>query len=335
MTLEDFLYEWNSDGQYVSVHTSGSTGQPKSMLVEKSRMLASARITCDFLGLKPGNSALLCMSLDFIAGKMMVVRSIERDLKLISVTPSNHPLADVDSPIDFAAMVPSQVFGSLQVPAEREKLRQIRHLIIGGGAVPQDVESQLRSFPNAVWSTYGMTETLSHIALRRISGKDASQWYSPFRGVELSLFNGQGNIGQLVINAPHVCQERLITNDIVEIRQDNTDKQFRIIGRTDNVICSGGIKLHIEEIEEQLRPHLPMPFCISKRADEKFGEVAVLLIEHQSSAASECKEPILDICRKTLPAYSVPKEIICVGQIPLTGTGKIDRATAQNLAKKH
>lgn len=335
MTLEDFLYEWNSDGQYVSVHTSGSTGQPKSMLVEKSRMLASARITCDFLGLKPGNSALLCMSLNFIAGKMMVVRSIERDLKLISVTPSNHPLADVDSPIDFAAMVPSQVFGSLQVPAEREKLRQIRHLIIGGGAVPQDVESQLRSFPNAVWSTYGMTETLSHIALRRISGKDASQWYSPFCGVELSLFNGQGNIGQLVINAPHVCQERLITNDIVEIRQDNTDKQFRIIGRTDNVICSGGIKLHIEEIEEQLRPHLSMPFCISKKEDEKFGEVAVLLIEHQSSAASECKEPILDICRKTLPAYSVPKEIICVGQIPLTGTGKIDRATAQNLAKKH
>ena len=335
MTLEDFLYEWHGDGQYISVHTSGSTGQPKSMLVEKSRMLASARITCDFLGLKPDDSALLCMSLDYIAGKMMVVRSIERRLKLISVTPSNHPLACIDYPIDFAAMVPSQVFGSLQVPAEREKLRQIRQLIIGGGAIPQDVESQLRSFPNAVWSTYGMTETLSHIALRRISGKGASQWYSPFCGVDLSLFNGQGNIGQLVINAPQVCQEKLITNDIVEIRQDNTDKQFRIIGRTDNVICSGGIKLHIEEIEEQLRPHLPMPFCISKKEDEKFGEVAVLLIEHQSSAASECKEPILDICRKTLPAYSVPKEIICVGQIPLTGTGKIDRATAQNLAKKH
>ena len=335
MTLEDFLYEWHGDGQYISVHTSGSTGQPKSMLVEKSRMLASARITCDFLGLKPGNSALLCMSLDFIAGKMMVVRSIERRLKLISVTPSNHPLADVDSPIDFAAMVPSQVFGSLQVPAEREKLRQIRHLIIGGGAVPQDVESQLRSFPNAVWSTYGMTETLSHIALRRISGKDASQWYSPFSGVELSLSNCQDNIGQLVISAPHVCPEELVTNDIVEIRRDSTNYQFRIIGRTDNVICSGGIKLHIEEIEEQLRPHLSMPFCISKRADEKFGEVAVLLIEHQATSASVCKEAILDICRKTLPAYSVPKEIICVGQIPLTGTGKIDRATAQNLAKKH
>lgn len=334
MTLEDFLYEWHGDGQYISVHTSGSTGQPKTMLVEKSRMLASARITCDFLDLKPGDSALLCMSLDYIAGKMMVVRSIERGLKLISVTPSNHPLADVDSPIDFAAMVPSQVFGSLQVPAEREKLRKIRHLIIGGGAVPQDVESQLRSFPNAVWSTYGMTETLSHIALRRISGKDASQWYSPFSGVELSLSNCQDNIGQLVISAPHVCPEELVTNDIVEIRRDSTNYQFRIIGRTDNVICSGGIKLHIEEIEEQLRPHLSMPFCISKRADEKFGEVAVLLIEHQATSASVCKEAILDICRKTLPAYSVPKEIISVGQIPLTGSGKIDRATAQNLAKK-
>ena len=336
MTLEEFLSEWNNGSDRVLVHTSGSTGKPKPMMVEKKRMLNSARITCDFLGLKPGDSALLCMSLDYIAGKMVVVRSIERHLHLISVCPSGHPLKDVNEEITFAAMVPMQVYNTLQVPEERARLCRIRHLIIGGGAIDEALEQKLKALPGdvAIWSTYGMTETLSHIALRRISGKDASQWYSPFRGVELSLFNGQGNIGQLVINAPHVCQEKLITNDIVEIRQDSTDKQFRIIGRTDNVICSGGIKLHIEEIEEQLRPHLPMPFCISKRADEKFGEVAVLLIEHQATSASVCKEAILDICRKTLPAYSVPKEIISVGQIPLTGSGKIDRATAQNLAKK-
>ena len=116
MSLEDFLIEWENDSPYVEVKTSGSTGEPKRMMVEKQRMLNSARITCDFLGLKEGDTALLCMSLDYIAGKMMVVRAIERGLKLISVEPSGHPLASLASPLSFAAMVPMQVYNSLQVP---------------------------------------------------------------------------------------------------------------------------------------------------------------------------------------------------------------------------
>ena len=163
MTLEDFLSEWNNDSDRVLVHTSGSTGKPKPMMVEKKRMLNSARITCDFLGLKPGDSALLCMSLDYIAGKMVVVRSIERHLHLISVSPSGHPLKDVNEEITFAAMVPMQVYNTLQVPEERERLCHIRHLIIGGGAIDAALEKELKSFPGniAIWSTYGMTETLS------------------------------------------------------------------------------------------------------------------------------------------------------------------------------
>ena len=270
MSLEEFLLEWRSDSPYVEVKTSGSTGEPKRMMVEKRRMMNSARITCDFLGLKPGDTALLCMSLDYIAGKMMVVRSIERNLKLITVEPSGHPLTE-DSKYDLVAMVPMQVYNSLQVPEEKERLMQIKHLIIGGGAIDESMEEELRDFPNAVWSTYGMTETLSHIALRRLNGKEASEWYEPFPSVKVRL----NEEGCLVIDAPEVCEETLVTNDIAEI--EASGRRFRILGRKDNVICSGGIKIQTEEVERTLKPYLDAPYMISKRPDPKFGEIVVLL----------------------------------------------------------
>ena len=213
MSLDEFLAEWRNESPYVRVQTSGSTGEPKPMLVEKRRMLASARRTNDFLGLKPGDTALLCMSLDYIAGKMMVVRAIERDLQLMVVEPNGHPLKQGDG-VTFAAMVPMQVYNSLQVPAECERLKQIKHLIIGGGAIDETLAEALKAFPNNVWSTYGMTETLSHIALRRLSGPEASDWYTPFPSVKVSV----NDEGCLVIDAPEVCAERLVTNDIAEIQ---------------------------------------------------------------------------------------------------------------------
>ena len=245
MTLNEFLAEWHNDNPRILVHTSGSTGKPKPLMVEKRRMLNSARITCDFLGLKPGDTALLCMPLDYIAGKMMVVRSLQRGLRLTSVRPSSHPLADDTLPsFTFAAMVPMQVYNTLKVPCERERLMHIRHLIIGGGAISDELAQMIKPLPNAVWSTYGMTETLSHIALRRLNGPDASLWYTPFDGVGISL-NADGC---LVIDAPEVCAEPLVTNDIAQLRTDDrTGKTlFRIKGRKDNVVCSGGIKIQIE-----------------------------------------------------------------------------------------
>lgn len=342
MELEEFLSEWNNAENVIRVHTSGSTGKPKEMLVEKRRMLASAKITCDFLNLKEGDSALLCMPLDFIAGKMMIVRSIERNLNLTTIKPSNHPLANTATAFDLVAMVPSQVYGSLQIPEEKEKLKSIRNLIIGGGSISAEIEAELKTFPNAVWSTYGMTETLSHIALRRINGENTSAWYTPFEGVGIRIIeaeNNEGNIGQLVISAPHVCASTLVTNDIVEINkedyldQNKSAKRFRIIGRKDNVICSGGIKLHIEEIEDLLRQNISSLFCVSKRADKKFGEAAILLVEKDNNNSENItQETLMQICKQTLPAYSVPKDIIFVQKIPLTGTGKIDRASAATLA---
>ena len=333
MTLEDFLSEWNNDSDRVLVHTSGSTGKPKPMMVEKKRMLNSARITCDFLGLKPGDSALLCMSLDYIAGKMVVVRSIERHLHLISVSPSGHPLKDVNEEITFAAMVPMQVYNTLQVPEERERLSRIRHLIIGGGAIDAALEKELKSFPGniAIWSTYGMTETLSHIALRRINGDEPSEWYQPFDSVHIS----QTEEGCLVIDAPQVCAETLVTNDIVEIEPYIYNKveklRFRIKGRKDNVICSGGIKIQIEEVETLLKPHLEKPFMLAKKKDGKFGEIAVLLSEDEDIKRVEAtvRRLLSDESEKSSDhkkyKYWIPKEFRYVEHLPLTETGKPKR----------
>ena len=320
MSLDEFLEEWNNPSPYVHVQTSGSTGVPKPMLVEKRRMLASARITNDFLGLREGDTALLCMSLDYIAGKMMVVRSLERGLKLIVQEPSGHPMGLRHRvSLDFAAMVPMQVYSTLQVPEERERLKQIRHLIIGGGAIDEAMAAELKTFPNAVWSTYGMTETLSHIALRRLSGPEASGWYTPFPSVKVSL----SPEGCLIIDAPEVCPEPLVTNDIAEL----SPQGFRILGRKDNVICSGGIKIQIEEVESRLRPFLRVPYLLSKRPDPKFGEVAVLLTEGSVDDARQ-------VCERILPKYHQPRHYLHVDHIPLTETGKPARQQAALLCRQ-
>lgn len=325
MTLEDFLTEWRSSSPLMEVRTSGSTGKPKRMLVEKRRMRASARVTCDFLGLRRGDTALLCMPLEYIAGKMMAVRAEVCGLRLVSVEPSAHPLRGVDGRIDFAAMVPMQVYSSLRVPGEAERLRAIRHLIIGGGAIDDALEQELRAFPNAVWSTYGMTETLSHIALRRVSGDDASLWYEPFDGVSVSLSPD----GCLVIHAPAVSPVRLVTNDIAELQPCHGGKcRFRIIGRRDNVICSGGIKIQAEEAERLLRPHMRCGFMITRVPDARLGEAVTLLADGMHG------EDITAVCRAILPRHWVPRHILRVAALPLTPTGKPARADAEALARK-
>ena len=317
--LETFLQEWQNDEPTVWVHTSGSTGTPKPMQVEKKRMEASARLTCSFLGLKEGDSALLCMPLQYIAGKMVVVRSLVAGLRLIPMAPSGHPLKDLKEAPTFAAMIPMQVYNTLQVPEEKAILMGIKHLIIGGGAIDDALAYELKDFPNQVWSTYGMTETLSHIALRKLNGTDASDWYTPFENVRIRL----SEEGTLIIHAPNVCAEELITNDIAEI---NKEGKFRIIGRKDNIINSGGVKIQIEQVEATLREHLEIPFQITAKKDAKFGEIVVLIYNKVKD-----EKEIRRICEDKLPAYWVPKRYFGVDELPLTGTGKPDRATAKKM----
>ena len=318
--LEAFLQEWQNDEPTVWVHTSGSTGTPKPLQVEKERMRASARLTCSFLGLKEGDSALLCMPLQYIAGKMVVVRSLVAGLRLLPVAPCGHPLKELTEIPTFAAMIPMQVYNTLQVSEERSKLMEIKHLIIGGGAIDDALGRELKTFPNHVWSTYGMTETLSHIALRRLNGAEASDWYTPFENVRIRL----SEENTLIIHAPSVCAEELTTNDIAEI---NDEGKFRILGRKDNTINSGGVKIQIEQVEAALKEHLDIPFQITARKDAKFGEIVVLLYNKVKEEAD-----IRRICEEKLPAYWVPKIYLPVEELPLTGTGKPDRATARRIA---
>ncbi len=350
MVLEEFLAEWQNAADCVAVHTSGSTGKPKAMLVEKRRMTALARVQCDFLGLRRGHVAMLCMQLDYIGAKMVVVRCIERGMRLVAVQPSGHPLADREAVMidfsqrpwrivplcswteagapDFAAMVPMQVYNTLGDAAETQWLRRVGHLIIGGGAIDDALALRLCDFPNPVWSTYGMTETLSHIALRRINGAAGSSWYVPFEGVAVSASAD----GCLVVDAPMVHDGLLLTNDRVEITRlpdvQGGKVAFRVLGRKDNVIVSGGVKIQIEEVERRLRPLLAAPFMVTKLADEKFGEAVVLLTEDADVAA------VAGICAAALPKYWQPRAIFPVSRVPVTPNGKPARAEAALLAAR-
>lgn len=324
VSLADFLAEWFNPLPVLKVQTSGSTGTPKELWVEKQRMRNSARLTVNFLGLKAGDTALICMPLKYIGGKMVIVRALTTGLNLIPITPCGHPMASLDTAPVFAAMTPMQVFNSLQIKEEKELLKQINHLIIGGGAIDTELAQALKEFPHAVWSTYGMTETLSHIALRRLSGPDASEWYTPFNEVKLNL----STEGTLIIQAPSVNPETLVTNDLVIL---NDRGQFRITGRKDNIINTGGVKVQIEQVETILKPLLSFAIQITSASDPKFGERIILLAETGKAINEEQQHQLSNACEH-LPAYWRPKEVIPVHTLPQTGSGKPDRAKAKILA---
>lgn len=308
------------------------------------------------------------MPLRYIAGKMMVVRSLYAGLDLEVREPSGHPLAGGgDTPLRFAAMIPMQVYNTLRVPEERKRLERTDILIIGGGAIDAALEREIRKMPNRVYSTYGMTETLSHIALRRLNGPEASPYYHPFPSVTLSLSPDN----TLVIDAPLVCDGRLVTNDVARLLPDGS---FAILGRKDNIINSGGIKIQIEEVEERLRAGLgdESDFAVTAVPDEKFGEALTLLLASPVSAPrsrpnearglalvrpavspvsdsrsrpsetsglalvrlamSHASHPEVLKTISQLPKYQQPKHILRVAAIPRTGSGKIDRPACRKLA---
>lgn len=351
--LNAFLTDWFSESPYLRVHTSGSTGTPKERIVRKEQMMQSALLTCRFLGLRKGDKALLCMPLDYIAGKMMVVRSLVAGLDLYLRAPSGHPFARLETPsVRFAALIPLQVYNSLQVETERQRLSRTDILIIGGGAIDRALEKEIQTLPNAVYSTYGMTETLSHIALRRLNGPEASSSYTPFPSVKISLSKEE----TLVIEAPGVCDERLETNDIAHLLPDGS---FTIVGRKDNIINSGGVKIQIECVEEALRSIISATFAIISVPHPKFGEAVVLLIEKETGGDEETRsagqvseascsqdtlshpasltwkdrrEDLKAAIDRTLEKYLRPKYIAEVDAVPQTGSGKINRAACRHLA---
>lgn len=317
-----FLNEWFDASPIITVHTSGSTGVPKELVVRKDRMMQSARLTCEFLNLQAGDTALLCMNLRYIGAMMMVVRSLVAGLNLVVRPASGHPLSDVEVPLKFAAMVPLQVYNTLRVPAERKRLEHTDILIIGGGAVDDSLEAELKTIPIAAYSTYGMTETLSHIALRRLNGEAASKCYYPFSSVELSL----SAENTLIVKAPLICDDVLQTNDIACLCSDGG---FTIAGRKDNVINSGGIKIQAEEMENRLQPFIPVPFAVTAVPDPCLGQALTLLI----AGKPDIKE-LENKLQAVLETYYRPKHIFITELIPQTENGKIDRTGCRILAQQ-
>lgn len=317
-----FLNEWFDASPIITVHTSGSTGVPKGLVVRKDRMMQSARLTCEFLNLQAGDTALLCMNLRYIGAMMMVVRSLVAGLNLVVRPASGHPLSDVEVPLKFAAMVPLQVYNTLRVPAERKRLEHTDILIIGGGAVDDSLEAELKTIPIAAYSTYGMTETLSHIALRRLNGEAASKCYYPFPSVELSL----SAENTLIVKAPLICDDVLQTNDIACLCSDGG---FTIAGRKDNVINSGGIKIQAEEMENRLQPFIPVPFAVTAVPDPCLGQALTLLI----AGKPDIKE-LENKLQAVLETYYRPKHIFITELIPQTENGKIDRTGCRILAQQ-
>ncbi len=312
-----FLVDWLSDTEVVVATTSGSTGKPKKIRLQKKFMEVSARMTLDFFGLKPGDKALLCLPVRYIAAKMMVVRAAVGKLDLYCIEPRLYPFSTWTPPLDFAAMTPAQAEKLLETEEGKAFLSRIKKLLLGGAALSPRLEEKLQSLKTAVWHSYGMTETLSHVALRKVNGPDKEESFRPLPGITLK----QTQMGCLSITAPHIGVFDLRTNDVAEFLPGGS---FRIQGRTDNVINSGGVKLFPEQIEQKLAAWITAPFYVRKKPDSLLGERPVLFIESEVWPQEQIKLLQMRI-QTALDKLEIPDEIVFKKTFRRTASGKIIR----------
>ena len=316
----DFIRSWLDGASHFTVHTSGSTGTPKQIELSREAMTASAERTCDFFKLKNGDIALLALPATHIGGKMMILRSMIRGLQLICVEPRSNPLEHLvfDGEIEFAAFTPMQMSAILDDKMSGIMLSQFHKIILGGGEVSYPLRQKLQTISASVYETYGMTETISHIALKKINGADRSEYFTAIDGVKISTDARDC----LVIDAPHLSSERIITNDIVNIITDN---RFQWLGRYDNIINTGGIKVSAEEIERKLQPYLDWSFFIAGVADDLLGQRVVMVVE-TSKPEEYMHHRYGDILNSHLSKYEKPKQILVIDQFSYTENGKVNKA---------
>lgn len=317
-----FIKEWFDEKPYVTAHTSGSTGKPKEIRLLKTDMEASARLTNTFFQINAHSRLLLCLSPSYIAGKMMIVRWLLSGGELHIRKPSTSPLRPDDDNIQFAAMVPAQVKSILSDDKTVPLLNKITSLIIGGAPLDDETEARLQNTTVSAYATYGMTETMSHVALRKIGHEKE---YFALGDVTFS----KDERGCLTINLPHLSIGRITTNDMVQL-QDS--RHFKWLGRYDNVINSGGIKIIPEEIEDLLRRYIPSRFYIAGAPDDKWGEKPVLVIEGEPWS-SEDQEKLHAKIESTIEPYKRPKEIRFYKQLQETASGKILRILPKTINK--
>ncbi len=314
--LYQFLLDWfDPSNDFILQKTSGSTGSPKNIKIPKDKMINSALMTGRYFNLMKEQNALLCLSTDYIGGKMMVIRAMVWGMNLICLEPSNHCLDKLQhlDEIAFAAMVPSQLFHSHFHP----KFHNINKVIVGGAPVSDDLLLRIADCSTEVYATYGMTETVSHIALRKLNGSQASDVYTVLPDIKINLQENDC----LAIDAPKLNDEYVLTRDLIEIV---TDDSFRYLGRLDNVVNSGGVKIIPEQVEEKLRDLIKAPFIVGGRADAVLGEHLVLLIEAELLSA-DVRAEILANSKVLLSKYEIPKAVVALPEFVRTETGKLRR----------
>ncbi len=312
--IGDFLLDWCNVGQNIEVKTSGSTGKPKHVGLKKEHMVNSALATGAYFKLEAGDSALLCISADFIAGKMMLVRAMVLGLQLDYVKPSSSPMDFVSKKYDFCAMVPLQFQNSIA------KLDCIKTLIVGGAPLSKQHVKKLQNISTDIYETYGMTETLTHVAVKKISlnAVNFSEVEMYFRGLPNIVFKTDDR-NCLIIQAPKISDTSIITNDIVNLRSET---EFEWLGRYDNIINSGGVKLIPESIEAKLASIIENRFFVSGVSDKILGQKMVLLIEGKVDKAA-LLERMKDA--KTFQKFEIPKDIFNVPKFIETASGKVNR----------
>lgn len=319
--IYSFILDWIDDRDYIEQKSSGTTGKPKTLKIPKESMMLSAKNTCTLFDIHFGQTALLCLPIEYIAGKMMIVRALVGGLNLLYTEPTSMPDLSGFGVIDFCAMVPLQTYNSLN---SVETLRRIKKLIVGGAEIRDELEVMLRDLTNEVYATYGMAETCSHVATRRISGTAYERFYNAIPGVKFSA----DDRSCLIINADFLNSE-VITNDVVDLIDEKT---FRWIGRYDNLINSGGIKIVPEEIETIISKATGLDCAIMGIPDEKLGEKVILILEKGGSETTE--EEIQALLESELPKRFQPKEILFIEELPRNHAFKVNRRMLADQIKK-
>lgn len=319
--VHSFLAEYQSNSPTIVSKSSGSTGKPKEIELQKTYLKASARMTGSFFNFKAGEKIVLALPLTSIGGKMLVVRAIEHQLILLINAISRNPLKNLNEYIDFVALTPMQA--QIVLDETPEKFSLVKNCLLGGSKVSAQLEKRLLPFSCHFFESFGMTETISHIAIRQLNSENQA-FFSTLEGVSVSV-NKQGC---LCIQAPHLGIENLETNDLVEL---NSKNQFRFLGRTDFVINSGGLKFHPELIEQKIQDLIPFPFFLIGEKDPLLGEKMVLFIEKNVAQADE--NLLLTKIKSHLDRYEFPKNTYFVPSFVYTQSGKINRIETQNKYK--
>lgn len=314
--INQFLREWFSTDPHIVVKTSGSTGNPKNIHLRKDFMINSALATGCYFQLGENTKALCCLPIKFIAGKMMLVRALTLGWDLDVIESTSNPLQEITKEYDFSAMVPLQLRNSIS------KIDQIKTLIVGGGVVSRELKKAIQTIDTNCYATYGMTETITHIAVKKLnkfsqSELESESVYKTLPDVTIS----KDKRSCLVIRAPKISDENIITNDVIELISKS---EFNWKGRLDHVINSGGVKLHPEEIEQKLSNTIYSRFFVAGILDEILGEKCILVIEGENY-------PITKKHFSMLSRFEIPKTIFFIPKFIETGSGKIQRLKTLDL----